>query len=92
MDNAPIVASFPTTIPEITAIVQELQSGILTILGEQLVGLYLEGSLAAGGFDAASDIDFIAVMEEDITLPICSPASKSCMIASRRWTTPGRSG
>lgn len=67
MDNAPIVASFPTTIPEITAIVRELQSSILAILGDQLVGLYLEGSLAAGGFDAASDIDFIAVMEDDIT-------------------------
>jgi hypothetical protein len=53
--------------PEINAIVQELQSGIQAVLREQLVGLYLEGSLAAGGFDAASDIDFLAVMEDDIT-------------------------
>jgi hypothetical protein len=66
MDSTPIVSLFPTIHPDVNDIVQELQSGIQTVLGEQLVGLYLEGSLAAGGFDAASDIDFLAVMNDDI--------------------------
>jgi predicted nucleotidyltransferase len=42
--------------------------GVRAILGEQLVGLYLFGSLAVGDFDPAnSDIDFVAVTEEEVT-------------------------
>ncbi len=57
----------PTSDPGIFTLLQHLQAGIQSILGDQLVGLYLEGSLAAGGFDSASDIDFAAVTQEDIT-------------------------
>lgn len=58
---------FPTSDPEINTLLQALQSGIQSLLGDQLLGLYLEGSLAAGGFDAASDIDFVAVTQEEVT-------------------------
>ena len=46
---------------EIGSIVDPLLSGLHAILGEAFVGFYLEGSLALGDFDDASDIDFVAV-------------------------------
>lgn len=58
---------FSYLLPEINSLIQQLQSGIQSVLGDQLVGLYLEGSLAAGGFDSASDIDFTAVTQADVT-------------------------
>ena len=36
------------------------------VLGDNLVGAYLQGSLAVGDFDMASDIDFIVALQEDI--------------------------
>jgi predicted nucleotidyltransferase len=43
-------------------------SGIRDILGDNLVGVYLRGSLALGDFDpAASDLDFFAVTERRIS-------------------------
>lgn len=36
------------------------------ILAEHFVGMYLDGSLAAGGFDEDSDIDFVVVTDIDI--------------------------
>lgn len=35
-------------------------------LEENLVGAYLQGSLAVGGFDKGSDVDFLVVLREDI--------------------------
>jgi hypothetical protein len=35
MDSTPIVSLFPTSYPDINEIVQELQSGIQSVLGKQ---------------------------------------------------------
>jgi hypothetical protein len=40
---------------------------VQTILGPHFIGMYLEGSLANGAFDQASDIDFVVVTHQDIT-------------------------
>ncbi len=53
-----------TPYPEVNQLVQQLDEQIRAILGVHLVGLYLDGSLARGGFDSASDIDFVAVTEQ----------------------------
>jgi predicted nucleotidyltransferase len=37
------------------------------VLEDNLVGVYLQGSLAIGGFDLTSDIDFIVVTQEDLS-------------------------
>ncbi len=56
----------PTPYPEVNALLRELLAGIRAILGDGLVGMYLDGSLANGGFDADSDIDFVAVCDAEI--------------------------
>jgi predicted nucleotidyltransferase len=56
----------PTPYPEVNAILQELLEGIQSVLGEHLMGMYLEGSLANGDFDQDSDIDFVAVTDVEV--------------------------
>lgn len=59
---------YPLTLPpEVNDLVALLQQGIQTTLGASLVGLYLDGSLARGGFDPASDIDFVAVTAAELS-------------------------
>lgn len=51
---------------EIGRIIDPLLAGLHAILGEAFVGFYLEGSLALGDFDDASDIDYVAVTRAPI--------------------------
>jgi hypothetical protein len=37
------------------------------VLGDQFIGMYLDGSLTSGDFDAASDIDFVVVTQDDVS-------------------------
>ncbi len=54
--------------PEVQAIVDGLATGIPGILGNNLVALYLTGSLTYGDFDrGSSDVDYLAIMEREIT-------------------------
>ncbi len=53
--------------PSMPSIVEPVAAEIRAHLGDQLVGLYLYGSAATGGFDAhASDIDLVAVTVSEI--------------------------
>ncbi len=52
--------------PDIALLLRELLAGMQDILKERLIGMYLEGSLANGGFDAASDVDFLAITSEPV--------------------------
>jgi Aminoglycoside adenylyltransferase, C-terminal domain/Nucleotidyltransferase domain len=57
----------PTAYAEINAVLQEFVNAIRAILRDQLVGLYLYGSLALGSFDPlTSDIDFIVLTQGEI--------------------------
>ncbi len=63
MTSPPYVRS-----PEANRLLHTLVPGVQGILGEQLVGMYLFGSLAVGDFDpASSDIDFVAVTSQALT-------------------------
>jgi hypothetical protein len=55
-----------TPFPHVDAVLDEIRAGIQRILGDQLVGLYLFGSLVLGGFDDASDIDLLAAVTRDV--------------------------
>src|SRR5438477_9603946 len=56
-----------TPYPEVNAILALLHDEVRGVLGPRFVGLYLHGSLASGGFDASSDIDFLVVTEEEVS-------------------------
>lgn len=57
----------PTPDSEVNTLLADLLAGLREVLGEHLLGFYLEGSLANGGFDAGSDIDFVAVTDAEVT-------------------------
>jgi len=55
----------PTLYPDVNAVLDRLLSGVKTTLGDQLVALYLYGSLSSGDFNPqASDIDFLVVTRD----------------------------
>jgi predicted nucleotidyltransferase len=62
-----VKTSFPTPYPDVNEILSLLLTRVQEILGNQIVGIYLHGSLANGGFDRHSDIDVIVVTNSAIT-------------------------
>lgn len=56
----------PTPHPDVNVVLEELLPGARAILGDQFVGIYLTGSLAAGDFDRHSDVDFVVVTEDEV--------------------------
>jgi hypothetical protein len=57
----------PTTpYPELPWVLGELVAGVRTELADNLVGVYLVGSLATGDFDSDSDIDFLVVTRDEL--------------------------
>jgi len=57
----------PTPYPELNLVLQELVTRIQAILGVDFVGAYLQGSFALGDFDPHSDVDFMVVINEELT-------------------------
>jgi predicted nucleotidyltransferase len=60
-------ASHPTPHDGVNLLLADLVSGVTAILGDRIVAIYLDGSLANGDFDASSDIDFVVVTEDAIS-------------------------
>jgi predicted nucleotidyltransferase len=56
----------PTPYPEVNSILNVLLAEAQAILVEQFIGLYLYGSLACGGFDRHSDVDFVVVTQAEL--------------------------
>lgn len=57
-----------TKYPDINKILHLLKNEVVNLLGDNLVGLYLTGSLTYGGFDnGSSDIDFLVVTNNPLT-------------------------
>ena len=57
-----------TQYPEINKLLDLLLSSAATVLGNQLVGMYLYGSLASGDFNPeTSDIDFLVVTTSSLS-------------------------
>jgi len=59
--------SEPTLYPELNVVLQELVDSAQVVLGECFVGACLQGSFAVGEFDRHSDVDYIIVVEDELT-------------------------
>ena len=63
----PVAENQPTPFPDVNALLHGLLESVRAILGSHFIGMYLDGSLAGGGFDQDSDIDFVVVTDIEIT-------------------------
>ena len=62
-----VSAPGPTPYADVNAVLHGVLTGAQAVLGDQLLGLYLYGSLALGDFDPArSDIDFLVATDGDV--------------------------
>ena len=52
--------------PELREVLHTFVERLQSELGDNLLGFYLVGSLASGDFDLDSDVDFLAVIQEDL--------------------------
>ena len=59
--------SAPTPYPELNAVLSEWLDHIRTVLGEDLIGAYLQGSFAVGDFDEHSDVDFLVAIQDKLS-------------------------
>jgi predicted nucleotidyltransferase len=60
-------AAPPTPYADLNSVLNELVAGIKRTLGANFVGAYLQGSFAVGDFDEHSDVDFVVVIDGDLT-------------------------
>ncbi len=60
----------PTKFKDLNALLADFTAGHKEILGDNLIGLYLQGSAAVGDMDEHSDVDFIGVLKQDIDGPL----------------------
>lgn len=58
---------FPTPYPELNNVLLDLVDSVRAVLSNNFVGAYLQGSFAVGDFDLHSDVDFIIVIEENLS-------------------------
>jgi predicted nucleotidyltransferase len=57
----------PTPYAELNQVLNDLVTRMQEILGEKFVGAYLQGSFAVGDFDIYSDVDFIVVINDELS-------------------------
>ena len=77
----------PTPYPAVNALLADLLTQAQDILGNDLTGFYLDGSLALGDFDpASSDVDFLAA----VARPIAPDTFAALATMHRRVAASGR--
>jgi predicted nucleotidyltransferase len=63
-----MVAQPLTSFPELDVVLRNHEERLRHALGDLIIAFYLQGSLAIGDFDLASDIDFIVVTKRELRL------------------------
>jgi len=57
----------PIPYPDLDSVLTELVASVRAALGDNVVGVYLQGSFAVGDFDRDSDVDFVVVTREELS-------------------------
>jgi len=55
-----------TPYPELPRVLDALVAGVRAVIADNLVGVYLIGSLATGDFDLDSDVDFLVATRHEL--------------------------
>lgn len=66
--DIPNASMFPTPYLELNQVLGDLVLRMQEILDNDFVGAYLQGSFAVGDFDLHSDVDFIVVINDELSL------------------------
>ncbi|MDQ4045525.1 MAG: DUF4111 domain-containing protein, partial [Chloroflexota bacterium] len=77
-----------TRIPyeDVRAVVAELREGIGAAVGENLIGLYLTGSLTYGGFErGSSDIDYLAILRRPMPASVRANLKAEHAVIAQRF-------
>ncbi len=59
--------SNPTPYPDLHEVLRSMVSSMQGVLGDKLIGVYLQGSFAIGDFDEHSDVDWIVALGNPLT-------------------------
>lgn len=57
----------PTPYPELNVVLQMLVESAASILGDNFLGAYLQGSFAVGDYDRHSDVDWIIAIQDELS-------------------------
>ncbi|SET71113.1 streptomycin 3-adenylyltransferase [Oceanobacillus limi] len=64
-----MISDWNTSSPDVKGFVKKLKRGMKQLLIEEIIGFYIHGSLAMGGFNPShSDIDILVVTKEKLTV------------------------
>jgi hypothetical protein len=61
------IASQPTPYADLNVVLRDLVMRVRNVLGDNFIGGYLQGSFAVGDFDIYSDVDFLILINEDVS-------------------------
>lgn len=59
--------SYPTPYSDLNEVLDQLVDRLREVLGDDLLGVYLQGSFASGDYDLHSDVDFAIVIEKELS-------------------------
>jgi len=82
------MGSSPTPYAALNAVLDEFVGRIRELLAESFIGAYLQGSFAIGGFDTYSDVDFLIVLDGDVTdeeLPLLQALHEDVYALASPW-------
>jgi hypothetical protein len=65
--TSPMSTLHSTPFPELNAVLSELVTSVQSILGDNFLAAYLQGSFAVGDFDQHSDVDFIIALNSELS-------------------------
>lgn len=57
----------PIPYSDLNEVLTQFCAGVKDVLGADLIGIYLQGSFAVGDFDEHSDLDFVVVVQKELS-------------------------